>query len=162
MGPMRIRHRSYHFASQSSHFVDRTGWQAKMASIEIWIPWRKAHGPIQWKPFWLAAQLEPQSDWSGKNFCVSYTWMMYAHGSPIPPNLTYFHSPFPTWWSLRAKRCGNCLCSSCICTKMSYFHAHRAKPLNVVLCRHSECHAQSAQAIIRQQKDWWKLYSEPC
>ena len=29
--------------------------------------------------------------------------------------------PFPTRWSLRAKRCGNCLCSSCICNKMSSF-----------------------------------------
>ena len=28
---------------------------------------------------------------------------------------------FPTWWSLRAKRCANCLCSSCVCTKMSSF-----------------------------------------
>ena len=27
-------------------------------------------------------------------------------------------SLFLTWWSLRAKRCGNCLCSSCICTKI--------------------------------------------
>ena len=25
--------------------VDLTGWQAKMASIEIWIPWRNAHMP---------------------------------------------------------------------------------------------------------------------
>ena len=27
MGPVRIRHRSHHFATQSSHFVDRAGWQ---------------------------------------------------------------------------------------------------------------------------------------
>ena len=40
-----VRHRSHHFATQSSHFVDRAGWQAKMASIEFWIPWRNAHGP---------------------------------------------------------------------------------------------------------------------
>ena len=26
-------------------------------------------------------------------------------------------SPFPTWRSLQAKRCRNCLCSSCICNK---------------------------------------------
>ena len=44
MGPVRIRHRSHHFAIQSSHFVDRAGWQAKMASTEFWIPWRNAHG----------------------------------------------------------------------------------------------------------------------
>ena len=30
-------------ATQSSHSVDRAGWQAKMASIEFWIPWRDAH-----------------------------------------------------------------------------------------------------------------------
>ena len=45
MGPVCIHHRSHHFASQSSHFVDRAGWHAKMASIEFWIPWRNAHGP---------------------------------------------------------------------------------------------------------------------
>ena len=47
MGPVRIRHRSHHFAIQSSHSVKRAGWQAKMASIEFWIPWRKcAQAPL--------------------------------------------------------------------------------------------------------------------
>ena len=45
MGPVRIRHSSHHFGWQSSHSVDLAGWQAKMASIEIWIPWRNAHKP---------------------------------------------------------------------------------------------------------------------
>ena len=35
MGPERIHHSSHHFATQSSHSVDRAGWQAKMASIEF-------------------------------------------------------------------------------------------------------------------------------
>ena len=43
--PVRIHHSSHHFATQPSHFVDRTGWQAIMASIQLWIPWRNAHGP---------------------------------------------------------------------------------------------------------------------
>ena len=43
MGPVRIHHRSHHFATQSSHAVYRAGWQAKMAFIELWIPWRNAH-----------------------------------------------------------------------------------------------------------------------
>ena len=34
-GPVPTRHRSHHFATQSSHSVDRAGWQAKMASIEF-------------------------------------------------------------------------------------------------------------------------------
>ena len=38
MGPVRIRHSSHDFGWQSSHSVDLAGWQAKMASIEIWIP----------------------------------------------------------------------------------------------------------------------------
>ena len=46
MGPMRIRHSSHDFGWQSSHSVDLAGWQAKMASIEIWIPWRNAHKPF--------------------------------------------------------------------------------------------------------------------
>ena len=37
MGPVRIRHRSHHFATQPGNLVDRAGWQAKMASIEFWI-----------------------------------------------------------------------------------------------------------------------------
>ena len=39
--PVRI----HHFATQSIHSVDRAGWQAKMASIEFWIPWRNVHRP---------------------------------------------------------------------------------------------------------------------
>ena len=35
MGPVRIRHSSHDFGWQSSHSVDLTGWQAKMASIEF-------------------------------------------------------------------------------------------------------------------------------
>ena len=46
MGPVRIRHSSHDFGWQSSYSVDLAGWQAKMASIEIWIPWRNAHKPI--------------------------------------------------------------------------------------------------------------------
>ena len=45
MGPVRIRHSSHDFGWQSSHSVDLAGWQAKMASIEIWIQWRNAHKP---------------------------------------------------------------------------------------------------------------------
>ena len=47
---MRIHRISHHFTTQSSHFVDRAGWQAKMASIEFWIPWCNAHGPIDRRP----------------------------------------------------------------------------------------------------------------
>ena len=45
MGPVRIRHSSHDLGWQSSHSVDLAGWQAKMASIEIWIPWRNVHKP---------------------------------------------------------------------------------------------------------------------
>ena len=45
LGPVRIRHSSHDFGWQSSHSVDLAGWQAKMASIEIWIPWRNALKP---------------------------------------------------------------------------------------------------------------------
>ena len=44
MGPVWIRYHSHHFATQSSHSVDRAGLRAKLSSIEIWIPWRNAHG----------------------------------------------------------------------------------------------------------------------
>ena len=42
-GRVRIHHSPYEISTQSSHFVDRSGWQAKMASIEFWIPWHNAH-----------------------------------------------------------------------------------------------------------------------
>ena len=45
MGHVRISHSSHHFATQASRSVDLAGWQAKMASIEIWIPWCNAHTP---------------------------------------------------------------------------------------------------------------------
>ena len=45
MRRVRIRHSSHEFATQSSHSVDLAGWHAKMASIEIWIPWCNAHRP---------------------------------------------------------------------------------------------------------------------
>ena len=35
MGPVPICHSSHDFGWQSSHSVDLAGWQAKMASIEI-------------------------------------------------------------------------------------------------------------------------------
>ena len=38
--PVRISHISHDFGWQSSHSVDLAGWQAKMAVIEIWKPWR--------------------------------------------------------------------------------------------------------------------------
>ena len=38
MGPVRIRHSSHDFGWQSSHSVDLAGWQAKMASTQMWIP----------------------------------------------------------------------------------------------------------------------------
>ena len=45
MGLVRIRHSSRDFGWQSSRSVDLAGWQVKMATIEIWIPWRNAYKP---------------------------------------------------------------------------------------------------------------------
>ena len=45
MGPGQIRHSSHEFATQSSHSVDLAGRQAKIASIEIWIPCHNVHKP---------------------------------------------------------------------------------------------------------------------
>ena len=47
MGHVPMRHRSHHFAIQSSDFVARAEWWAKIASIEFWIPSCKAHG-LHW------------------------------------------------------------------------------------------------------------------
>ena len=44
-GPVRIRHSWHESATQSSHSVDQAGWQAKMASIEVQIPWGNEHKP---------------------------------------------------------------------------------------------------------------------
>ena len=45
MGLVRLRHSSHEIATQPSHFVDRAGWQAKMASVDFWILLRNAHRP---------------------------------------------------------------------------------------------------------------------
>ena len=48
MGPVQICSSSQDFAMtglQSSHSVHKAWWQAKMASIEIWIPWHTVHRP---------------------------------------------------------------------------------------------------------------------
>ena len=54
MGPVHVRHSSHEVSTQPSHSVDRAGWQAKMASIEFWIPWHNAHGPhwSSWHTCW--------------------------------------------------------------------------------------------------------------
>ena len=189
---MRIRHRSHHFATQSSHCVDRAGWQAKIASIEFWIPWHNAHTHTSWtsirwkreKSWPLALQhivlrtitealyfvvfaiqkrtstsqffvailfvllYTRQRNWKKKEpkmpktpKCMAWGWRCensdFMHLDSSVPQMAstetvvfwiFFRTPliknttildaFPTWWSLRAKRCGNCLCSSCICNKM--------------------------------------------
>ena len=45
VGPVWIRHGSHKIPTQPNRCVDRAGWQAKMASIDVWLPWRNAHGP---------------------------------------------------------------------------------------------------------------------
>ena len=48
IGAVRIRHSIWEFATQTVIvwiLLDTAGWQAKMASIELWIQWCNAHGP---------------------------------------------------------------------------------------------------------------------
>ena len=59
MGLVRIRQSSHDFEWQSSHSVDLAGWQAKMASIESWIPWRNAHKPHRRSYRWLGVMCLP-------------------------------------------------------------------------------------------------------
>ena len=51
------------FATQSSHVVDRAGWQAKMASIEFWIPWHNAHSPLYWLK-WVNLWATKKTTWN--------------------------------------------------------------------------------------------------
>ena len=47
MGPLRKCHCSHHFTTQSSHFVDRAGWQAK------WLPLKFGyHDVMRTAPIW--------------------------------------------------------------------------------------------------------------
>ena len=61
VGSVRTHNRSHHFATQSSHFVDWAGWQAKMASIECCITWHSAHGP-----HWKFRKLQGMIQWRRK------------------------------------------------------------------------------------------------
>ena len=69
MGPVRIHHSSHDFGWQSSQSVDLAGWQAKMASIEIWIPWRNAHKPHLCLNF-VQTQIGPFVDGDGSPQCL--------------------------------------------------------------------------------------------
>ena len=57
MGPARLRHCLHDFSTQSSHSVDLTGWQAKMASIGIWVLWHNAHKPHFKESLWCTADM---------------------------------------------------------------------------------------------------------
>ena len=78
------RHRSHDFATHSSHSVDRAGWQAKMASIEFWIP----RGPIGkvtsvfhvligLTSFWFQSRLWRKKfyDCKGTQRSIPFTWI---------------------------------------------------------------------------------------
>ena len=52
MGAVHIRHCIREFCHPASRSVDTAGWHDKMASIELWIQWCNAQGPIggdQWR-----------------------------------------------------------------------------------------------------------------
>ena len=92
MGHVRIRHSSHDFGWQSSHSVDLAGWQAKMASTEIWIPWRNAHKPhikikqrkylskwmVAWtfRPHKLHQQNSKQccEEFESSQYCLLFCW----------------------------------------------------------------------------------------
>ena len=57
IGPVQTQKNSDEYDMQASHTVGGAGWQAKMASIEFWIPWRNAYGPHWWEPT-TAGQLD--------------------------------------------------------------------------------------------------------
>ena len=87
MGPVRIRHDSHEFATQSSHSVDRTGWQAKMASIEIWIPWRNAH--------------KPHSNWLGRREpAKKLTFIKKKKNSSVQKHIQGSNPDFSSKWIL--------------------------------------------------------------
>ena len=82
MGLVRIRHDSHLFATQSSHFVNRAGCQAKMASIEFCIPWRNGH-----KPHW--------------SLCVCMFWNVHSMLAFSPHQSTHIdwsRSHFPNFF----------------------------------------------------------------
>ena len=93
MGPVQIRHSSHDFATQSSHSVD--GWQAKMTSIETWIPWRNALKPhgheklnLHHTCWFTDTQFICTVCWS----CVESRWMKAWVGP------TWTVLPLAQWW----------------------------------------------------------------
>ena len=51
---------------------------------------------FQWKPFWLATQLDPQNDWTGWQFRVNYDVFTQAPLQRKPPNFATLtgYAPF--------------------------------------------------------------------
>ena len=70
MGQVWIRHSPHEIATQSSHFVDRAGWQAKMASIGFWILWRSAY----WTHFSKKTTQQNWFSWRPTSFLTLTKW----------------------------------------------------------------------------------------
>ena len=75
-GSVRVRYRSHEIATQSSHFVDRAGWQAKMASNELWMndafrpSWEHGH------PSWHSNKEVTSLQFREEAKCL---WTPYTH-----------------------------------------------------------------------------------
>ena len=89
IGPVRKRHSSHPFGAQSSHSEDRAGWQAKMASIEFWIPWRNAHRAHDNEWLWWGLCALRQTP----NLQTSSIHRMTGLGGKIVSTMTYSHRP---------------------------------------------------------------------
>ena len=75
--PVRIRHRSHHLATQSSHSVHRAGWRPLIFGI----PWHNVHGP-----HWMATVITFWYSRSRNNWFCSC--ILHCHGSFVSINVS--------------------------------------------------------------------------
>ena len=97
--PVRIRHSSHDFGWQSSHSVDLAGWQAKMASNEIWIPWRNAHKPHS---AWCTSSLQINETLQPFIYCCFsrlFLKLPVVHGK-LPKTATALIGLKRSWWTI--------------------------------------------------------------
>ena len=94
MGAVRTCHRIWEIAIQPSHSVDTAGWQAKMASIQLWIQWCNAHGP-HWKVSPVQLCLESCCARTWWHVTSVTIWVISGHCTHVQIN---FHTKFSSTW----------------------------------------------------------------
>ena len=159
-----IRHSSHDFGWQSSHSVDLAGWQAKMASIEIWIPWCNAHKPHSLHAHQAVVCSDNTLSLGNRIFDhraeAFRSWrstirLRWGSGFEASNALWSVMVTLLSWWCqyVKLKKCLPFTCNLTVCRLKNkvYRHLRRIKKI------HDQTHDSNnkiGQCLFRQEQ-WW-------